>query len=72
MLGYVVFVDGIKLDLKKCEVIKVILLLKNVLDFRLFFGMCGYVFKFILNYVNIVEFLWKLIWSEVKFLWGKE
>lgn len=70
--GHVVSADGIKPDPKKCEAIKATPPPENVSDLRSFLRTCGYVAKFIPNYANIVEPLWKLTRTSEKWSWGTE
>lgn len=62
--------DGLKLDLEKIRVVKESSLLELKEVVRSFFGMIGYLLKFILRYVFLIVFLWELIYKDIKFKWG--
>lgn len=64
-------VNGILIDLRKVDVIKIVEIFKNVSEGRSFLGMINYVERFILNYLIIIVLLRDFIKNNVNFEWGK-
>lgn len=64
-------VNGILVDLRKVDVIKIVEIFKNVSEVRSFLGMINYVGRFILNYLIIIVLLRDFIKNNVNFEWGK-
>ena len=70
--GHVLSADSIKPDPKKMQAVLKTPLPKNIADLRSFLGTCGYMFKFIPGYANVVELLRKLTCNENKWQWCEE
>lgn len=64
-------VNGILVDLRKVDVIKIVEIFKNVSEVRSFLGMINYVERFILNYLIIIVLLRDFIKNNVNFEWGR-
>lgn len=64
-------VNGILVDLRKVDVIRIVEIFKNVSEVRSFLGMINYVERFILNYLIIIVLLRDFIKNNVNFEWGK-
>lgn len=71
-MGYVVIVNGIKIDFVKIEVIRNVVRLINVSELWSFLGLMLYYWKFIKDFVKIVKCLYVLISKEIKWNWIDE
>ena len=72
VLGHVISSKGIQPDPVKTKAIQEAPPPANVAELRSFLGVCGYVSKFIPNYAELVEPLWRLTRQSVRWTWGKE
>ena len=68
-LGYIVSVEGIRVDPAKIEAIVSWKLPRNVIKVRSFLGLAGYYRRFIKEFSVIVSSLTKLLRKGVKFVW---
>lgn len=59
--GYVFSDKGMLVDLKKVEVIIYVVFFINVVEVRSFLGLIGFCFRFIFDYVILIEFLKEFI-----------
>lgn len=70
--GYVIFEKGVVIDLSKIVVVKEWFVLLNVIEIRLFLGLCGYYCRFIKNFFVVVKCFYFLIEKGKLFVWIKE
>ena len=71
-LGHIVSKEGIRVDLKKIEVVVKWKPLRNVTEVRSFLGLTGYYKRFVKGFSMIVAPMTRLLQKNVKFEWGEE
>ena len=71
-LGHIISESGVNTDPKKIECIADWPILRNVREFRLFLGLCGYYRRFTANYSHIAKPLTRLTEKEYEFNWTEE
>lgn len=67
--GYIVFEEGIEIDFVKVKWVYEWLVFENVIEVKSFLGFVSYYWCFVLNFVLVVWFFYKLIEVNVDFIW---
>ena len=70
-MGHTICEEGIKVDLKKVEVVAQWPRLTNVTEIRSFLGLAGYYRKFIKDFSKIAAPLTRLTRKQEKFVWNE-
>ena len=70
-MGHTICKEGIKVDLKKVEVVAQWPRLTNVTEIKSFLGLVEYYRKFIKDFLKIVAPLTRLIRKQKKFVWNE-
>ena len=71
-LGHVVSKEGIRVDLKKIEVVFEWKPLRNVTDVRSFLGLASYYIRFVKGFSMIATPITRLLQKKVKFEWSEK
>ena len=72
LLGFVIYPYGITIDLRRIEVIKIIVAMHNKKTMQSFLGKINFVRRFVFYFSEIVEPLQEIIKKDENIKWTKE